>query len=88
VFPFKQQKIDKNLLIREFHPKDSDDFVWHKDKEDRIICLIEGESWFIQFDNCFPILLIPNDKITINKNVWHRIICCEESTIAKIKIFI
>jgi len=32
--------------------KPSEDYVWHRDKEDRIIEVLSGEGWQLQFQNC------------------------------------
>lgn len=70
--PFKEKKISKNEFIREFSYKNSDEFNWHKDKEDRIIEPIMETDWMIQFDNQLPKLI--EGKIFIPLNIYHRLI--------------
>ena len=42
--------------IREFDPsRDDAEFVWHRDKEDREIEVLEGEGWQFQYENCMSI---------------------------------
>jgi|TARA_B110000977_G_scaffold128158_1_gene163638 hypothetical protein len=49
-----------------------DEFVWHKDREDRLIDPVKETDWMFQFDNELP------RKITrllfIPKGVYHRLI--------------
>ena len=57
-----------------FVDADNEEFVWHKDKENRDIEVIEGNGWRLQFDNVLPILLYPGLKLTIDKMTYHRLI--------------
>ena len=47
-------KLSDNEFIRSFDKKDSEDFVWHRDREDREIKIISGKDWKIQFENKLP----------------------------------
>ena len=71
--------------IREFS-KDVDpkDLVWHQDKEDREIEVLEGEGWCIQKDNMLPRAMKPGEIIFIKEGEIHRVI--KGSTDLKIKI--
>lgn len=72
-FPFQETKIDDNIFIREFNNiVDSEDFIWHRDREDRIIESIGDTDWMIQFDNQLPIKI--EGKISIPMGVYHRLI--------------
>ena len=64
-----------NGNIRTFDIQNSaTDYVWHRDKEDRIIKCIEGEGWQLQIENCLPFLLNKNEEIHIPSMVYHRLI--------------
>ena len=71
--------------IREFS-KDVDpmDLIWHQDKEDREIEVLEGEGWCIQKDNMLPRAMKPCEIIFIKEGEIHRVI--KGSTDLKIKI--
>jgi len=47
--------------------------VWHSDKEDRTIVVIEGEGWAIQKDNQLPLELTEGDHIFIREGEVHRV---------------
>lgn len=81
--PYKEIK-KNNILIREFTTNDSDEFIWHADKQDRIVKIIEGNNWKFQFNNKLPIELKQDDVIFIKKHKLHRII--EGNGVLKIKI--
>jgi len=75
--PFSQIKISDSEFIRKFDPRDKEDFVWHRDHEDREITVLSGKGWSFQFDNQLPIKLFENKKIFIPKNSWHKVLAGE-----------
>ena len=74
-FPFEEEKIDKYNFIRTF-PADVDemDLIWHADKENRIITVLEGNGWKFQFDEELPIKMRKGKSISILKGRLHRVI--------------
>lgn len=71
--PFEEEILSNNESIRIFKQEtDSGDFVWHRDREDRIIESIGETNWLFQLDNELPIEI--KGKIFIPKGVYHRII--------------
>ncbi len=64
----------EGYLIREFsHNTDSFEYVWHRDKEDRIVETTHKTDWQFQFDNKLPQRLSEN-KLFIPKETYHRLI--------------
>ena len=60
--------------IRTFESNtDSQELVWHRDKADRIVTILEGDGWFFQMDNNIPIELEEGDVLKIPKMKYHRI---------------
>ena len=74
-FPFEEEKIDQFNFIRTF-PADVDemDLIWHADKENRIITVLEGNGWKFQFDEELPIEMTDGLSISILKGRIHRVI--------------
>jgi len=71
--PFEEEKIGENIYIREFsQDTDSSDFLWHRDREDRIIEPLEETDWLFQMDDELPKKI--EGQIFIPKEVFHRII--------------
>jgi len=71
--PFQETKLGNNVFIREFsNDTDSGEFMWHRDREDRIIESIGETDWLIQIDNELPKEI--NDKVFIPMGVYHRLI--------------
>tara|TARA_Y100000389_G_scaffold193126_1_gene221569 strand:- start:212 stop:463 length:252 start_codon:yes stop_codon:yes gene_type:complete len=50
------------------------EFVWHRDKEDRVIEILEGDGWQFQPDSALPFLMRPGLKFSIKAGEYHRII--------------
>jgi hypothetical protein len=72
--PYTQSKINGSI-IREFSETTSNsEFVWHRDKRDRLVEVISGIGWKFQNDNQLPINLNIGDTIYIKREAYHRII--------------
>tara|TARA_R110000851_G_scaffold5268_4_gene21890 strand:- start:1916 stop:2194 length:279 start_codon:yes stop_codon:yes gene_type:complete len=73
--PYIEKKIDEKTFFREFSIEiDDNELSWHRDAENREIEVVAGKNWKFQYDNCLPVVIKPGDKITVEKNEWHRII--------------
>lgn len=80
--PYKEYKTD-SYLIREFSQEaPSFEYVWHRDKEDRIIEVIGKTDWKFQLDNSLPQEI---NRIFIPKETYHRLI--KGSNNLKLKIW-
>lgn len=63
---------ENGYMIREFsHDTPSFEFVWHRDKEDRIVEALHDNDWKFQLDNDIP---KPISKVFIPKETYHRLI--------------
>jgi hypothetical protein len=82
-FPFKEN-IEDGYYIRTFNSTtNEEEFVWHRDREDRIIECNHETNWLFQRDNELPITF---DKIIfIEKETWHRVIKGDGDLQLKIK---
>lgn len=81
--PFTEIEIE-NIFIRTFKSDTkSDDLLWHRDKEDRIIEAVYDTDWKFQFDNELPIDF--SNKIYIKAETYHRLIKGSGELILKIK---
>jgi hypothetical protein len=59
--------------VRTFDVK-SNGYVWHKDREDRTIKVLDSEGWQLQIENCLPFLLVNDLIIDIPNGTYHRLI--------------
>jgi hypothetical protein len=70
--PYSQRR-ENNLIVRTFTQDiDENELVWHRDKKDREIKVLEETDWMFQFDNELPQII--KDIIFIPKNTYHRVI--------------
>lgn len=73
MLPFEEIKLEENTVIREFkQDTDSGEFVWHRDREDRIVKAISETDWLVQIDDELPKSL--NEEVFIPIGVYHRVI--------------
>jgi hypothetical protein len=71
--PYKENNISENTFIREFKSDtDSSEYIWHKDKEDRIVESIGETDWLVQIDNELPKKI--EGQVFIPKETYHRVI--------------
>ena len=85
MFPFKEKKINDRLLLREFsNTHVSSDQMWHRDRENRTIIVVESGGWSFQKDNQLPVLLKEGDRIKIQKEEWHRVIKGDGKLVVKV----
>lgn len=72
--PYIDQKLNTKEFIRTF-PKDvtSEELVWHRDRNNRIIKVLEGEGWELQLDDNLPQPLLVGEEIVIPSYTFHRI---------------
>ena len=64
---------DGDVRTFDIHTAD-EEFVWHRDKEDRTIEILEGDGWQFQPDSALPFLMRPGLKFSIKAGEYHRII--------------
>ena len=73
MLPFQETKISNNTFIREFsQDTDSGEFMWHRDREDRIIESLNDTDWMLQIDNELPKKI--EGEILIPMGIYHRLI--------------
>ena len=72
MLPFQETKLSDNEFIRVFNQyTDSGEFMWHRDRENRVVESIGETDWMIQIDNELPKVI---DKVFIPMGVYHRVI--------------
>ena len=73
-YPFLEQR-EGNKLRRVFAESlDPSELIWHQDREDRIIRVIEANGWGYQLDNQLPLPLEDGQELFIPKMMYHRVI--------------
>ena len=85
--PFEQ--IEKGgKLFRTFYPDvEDEELKWHQDLKDRVVTIIESGGWKFQMEDELPNKLSIDDKITIPKLSWHRVIKGDGKLIVEIEEF-
>ena len=84
-YPFKQKK-SNGLLIREFNKDvDSDELVWHRDRDDRYVTVNRGRGWKLQLENQLPVSLSPGKTYFIPAKTYHRVLKGQSNLVVTIK---
>ena len=66
---YSQKNIKKNIFERVFSKDvDSEELIWHRDKKNRIVEILEGDNWLLQMENELPKKLSVGQKIEIHKD--------------------
>ena len=61
--------------IRTFHEDVlEEELIWHRDKQDREITVLNGSGWQLQYDNDYPVVMNVGETYIIEKMVYHRLI--------------
>lgn len=83
--PYQDSKINDNEKIRVFtHDVDSGELMWHRDRNDRIVEILESDGWKLQLDNELPVDMLVGKKYFIPEGVYHRTIKGKGNLVIKI----
>ena len=73
MLPFVETKVSENTYLREFsQDTDSGEFMWHRDREDRIVEAVGETDWMVQLDDELPRRIV--GRVEIPMGVYHRLI--------------
>jgi hypothetical protein len=73
--PYRQRSLGDGTILREFREDVmSEDLVWHQDRLDRRVTVLEGQDWRLQLQDGLPFTLIEGNTYSIPAKSWHRII--------------
>jgi gentisate 1,2-dioxygenase len=85
--PFAESIIDDRTRLRTFAPNTAhDELIWHRDKEHRIVQVLEGKGWMMQVDGRLPVPMTPGEVHVIPKETWHRVIREDSATHLTVEI--
>ena len=69
-----EKSIYKNVFTRVFKQNvKKEQLIWHKDRKDRVIKVIYGTGWKLQYDNELPFELELGQNYYIKKENFHRL---------------
>ena len=85
VKPYTQKQLSQNKFERIFREHtNEDELVWHRDRKNRTVKIIECDGWKFQQDNKLPIELHQGDTLHIKAEEYHRIIKGKGSLVVEI----
>ena len=73
--PYQDLQITEKSKIRIFESNvDSGELYWHRDRETRLIEVLEGNGWMLQLDDELPVEMKVGNQYLIPEGVYHRTI--------------
>jgi oxalate decarboxylase/phosphoglucose isomerase-like protein (cupin superfamily) len=73
--PYKDSEVTEKSKIRVFDSNvDSGELHWHRDRETRLIEVLEGNGWMLQLDDELPVKMEIGKKYLIPEGIYHRTI--------------
>lgn len=73
--PYQDLQITEKSKIRVFESNvDSGELHWHRDRETRLIEVLEGNGWMLQLDDELPVEMKMGNQYLIPEGVYHRTI--------------
>lgn len=83
--PYQHKQIKSNHFERIFREHTNDnELVWHRDRKNRTVRVIESNGWKFQADNKLPCEMKPGDTLHINANEYHRVIKGKGSLVVEV----
>lgn len=80
------QKINTDHILREFdNGVDEQELVWHRDRNDRMVEVVSGTGWAIQYDNKLPQVIEVGKPFFIKAYEYHRLHKGSDKLVIKIK---
>ena len=68
------QTSNGDYIIREFSPNvQSDELVWHRDRNNRVVEVLSGTNWGLQMEDKLPMELKVGDVLEIKAETYHRV---------------
>ena len=84
--PYKDTFLNANTRIRRFKQDVStNELVWHRDRTDRVVKILEGNGWQLQIDNGLPKKLEEGKEYYIPANNYHRLVKGKTDLVVQIK---
>ena len=73
--PYQETRLPNGRIIREFGGDvDDDELIWHQDRADRVVHVMNAEGWKLQLEEGLPFELHDGRTYRIPARSWHRVI--------------
>lgn len=73
--PYTDRKVNDETFVRVFNNDiNESELVWHRDKKDRVVRVIEGQDWQLQYEDKLPFKMQVSESYHIPKEMYHRVI--------------
>jgi uncharacterized protein YvpB len=70
-----EETITEDKKVRVFTESvEGEELKWHRDREDRVVKVLESNKWFLQMDDELPKELVVGESYLIPQGTYHRVI--------------
>jgi quercetin dioxygenase-like cupin family protein len=84
--PYSDLDLGRGFVQRHFLEDVEDhELVWHRDKKDRHVTVMQGDDWWFQFDNEMPTRIKQGDTIHVPAMTYHRLLKGDGSLVLRIE---
>lgn len=84
--PYRDDKRNENQFIRVFEENvDDEELIWHRDRRNRVIKVLSGNDWKLQYDNELPFVMKMNEIYEIEAEQYHRVIKGKDKLVLEIR---
>lgn len=83
--PYSENFVDEKIVRKFSFDHNSKEFVWHRDRCDRIVKILSGKDWQFQMENELPVYLEKDQTFFVPKETYHRIIKGTDDLVIEIK---
>ena len=84
--PYRDDRLDVNQFIRVFEENiDDEELIWHRDRKNRVIKVLSGSDWKLQYDNELPFVMKMNEIYEIEAEQYHRVIKGKDKLVLEIR---
>lgn len=73
--PYTETYLEDGSFYRTFSSHvPEDELIWHRDKHNRKIVILDSSEWKLQLENELPMVLVENSTVEIPAYHYHRLI--------------
>jgi hypothetical protein len=84
---YERHGTESKYIVRTFDENvDSEELIWHKDRQNRRIHILSGDNWYLQLDDQLPKVLEVGKEYYIPKETYHRVIKGEGNLVIRFPI--
>ena len=83
--PYIDERNSSKQFVRVFSEQvNNDELIWHRDRKDREVKVLDGVDWKLQYDNELPFIMRKDETYSIKAEQYHRILKGKDKLVLEI----